>query len=420
MRETVISARGLGKRYRIGAAGRPEGLRHLLDPRRALRRRRDAAQEFWALRDVSFDVRRGECVGVVGRNGAGKSTLLKILSRIADPTEGEVRVRGRVGSLLEVGTGFHPELTGRENIFLNGSVLGMSRGEVARKFDEIVAFAEIETFLDTPVKYYSSGMHTRLGFAVAAHLETDILLVDEVLAVGDVQFQKKCVGKMGAVASEGRTVLFVSHNLGLLVALCTTGLFLDGGRLVPTASLAECIERYTNVAVVTGREWTGAAGNDQVRIVRAGIRADGVGDVFSRGEKFAVEVEYEVLDPALPALVLGIEVYDQKNQLLCHSFLTETLEGPSLAAAKARGRHRAAVWIDTALFAEGHYFVKFDLGLHARARLVVDEVLLHFTISVDRFNGFARGSFKPNTIVPPWEWEWQALGGDEKPMRRVI
>ena len=415
MSDIVIRADRLSKRYRIGAQ-RPEGLRHALDAgwRRLWRRSASTPDpDFWALKDVSFEVRRGECVGVIGRNGAGKSTLLKVLSRITDPTEGEVRLRGRVGSLLEVGTGFHPELTGRENVFLNGSVLGMSRKEVARKFDEIAAFAEVEKFLDTPVKYYSSGMYTRLAFAVAAHLEPDILLVDEVLAVGDVQFQKKCVGKMGAVASEGRTVLFVSHNLSLLVALCTTGLYFDRGELIPTQSLAECVERYNRVAVVSGRDWTGTAGNDQVQLVRAGIRADR-DEAFRRGDVFAVEVEYEVCDPELPELVLGVEVYDHKNQFLCHSFLTETLEGKALAAAKARGRHRAAVRIDTSLFAEGHYFVKFDLGLHSRRRLVVDDVLLHFTVAVDRFNGFAHGSFKPNTLVPRWEWAWQALdGGDE-------
>ncbi len=201
-------------------------------------------EEFWALKDVSFEVKQGEVVGIIGRNGAGKSTLLKILSRITEPTEGRVRIRGRVASLLEVGTGFHPELTGRENIFVNGAILGMTREEVRRKFDEIIAFAEIEKFLDTPVKRYSSGMYVRLAFAVAAHLEPEILLVDEVLAVGDTEFQKKCLGKMGDVAKGGRTVLFVSHNMAAIQSLCCKGIFLEKGYLLKSGSVDSVIHDY--------------------------------------------------------------------------------------------------------------------------------------------------------------------------------
>jgi len=229
----AIKVENLSKKYVIGAAQeRQDTLRDwLVAAGRSLRRRPTAENEFWALRDVSFEVQRGEVVGVIGRNGAGKSTLLKILSRITEPTSGRAYINGRVGSLLEVGTGFHPELTGRENIFLNGAILGMRRTEIARKFDEIVAFAEIEKFLDTPVKRYSSGMYVRLAFAVAAHLEPEILLVDEVLAVGDAAFQKKCLGKMGDVAREGRTVLFVSHNMSAMQRLCQNAIFLQDGRL---------------------------------------------------------------------------------------------------------------------------------------------------------------------------------------------
>ena len=229
----AIKVENLSKKYVIGAAQeRQDTLRDwLVAAGRSLRRRPTAENEFWALRDVSFEVQRGEVVGVIGRNGAGKSTLLKILSRITEPTSGRAYINGRVGSLLEVGTGFHPELTGRENIFLNGAILGMRRTEIARKFDEIVAFAEIEKFLDVPVKRYSSGMYVRLAFAVAAHLEPEILLVDEVLAVGDAAFQKKCLGKMGDVAREGRTVLFVSHNMSAMQRLCQNAIFLQDGRL---------------------------------------------------------------------------------------------------------------------------------------------------------------------------------------------
>jgi len=202
------------------------------------------SDHIWALKDVSFEVNRGEAVGIIGRNGSGKSTLLKILSRITAPTEGCVEVHGRLGSLLEVGTGFHPELTGRENIYLNGAVIGMKRAEVNRKFDEIVAFAEIEKFLDTPVKRYSSGMYVRLAFAVAAHLEPEILIVDEVLAVGDAQFQKKCLGKMGDVAREGRTVLFVSHNMSAIRQLCPRSMLLENGRILQAGPASEVIDSY--------------------------------------------------------------------------------------------------------------------------------------------------------------------------------
>jgi lipopolysaccharide transport system ATP-binding protein len=210
----------------------------------------DAVEEFWALKDISFEVKQGEVFGIIGRNGAGKSTLLKILSRITEPTEGRMSIQGRIASLLEVGTGFHPELTGRENIFLNGAILGMTQREIRKKFDEIVAFAEVERFLDTPVKHYSSGMYVRLAFAVAAHLEPEILLIDEVLAVGDIEFQRKCLGKMDQVSRrEGRTVLFVSHNLAAVSALCTRGILVVDGRLAYCGSVDGAIERYSNASV---------------------------------------------------------------------------------------------------------------------------------------------------------------------------
>jgi lipopolysaccharide transport system ATP-binding protein len=249
MAEPVISVSNLGKRYYLSHEQRTDTLRDSLTQTfRRLTGRAGAAsgaEEFWALRNVSFEVNQGDVVGIIGRNGAGKSTLLKILSRITEPTTGTVRLRGRIASLLEVGTGFHPELSGRENIFLNGAILGMSRSEIARKFDEIVAFAEVERFLDTQVKHYSSGMYVRLAFAVAAHLEPEILIVDEVLAVGDAQFQKKCLGKMQDVArNSGRTVLFVSHNTGALQAICRTGLSLRQGQVVQQGPISECLATY--------------------------------------------------------------------------------------------------------------------------------------------------------------------------------
>lgn len=241
----AIRASGLGKRYRLGSREPYGSLRETLT--RAIRApfaKRAEAPWLWALNDVSFDVEPGQVLGVIGRNGSGKSTLLKLLSRITEPTRGWAEVHGRVGSLLEVGTGFHPELTGRENVFVNGAILGMSRAEIANKFDEIVAFADLHAFIDTAVKHYSSGMHMRLAFAVAAHLEPEILLVDEVLAVGDMAFQRKCLGKMDDVSRHGRTILFVSHQMNQLRRLCTHCIWLESGRLIDAGPAADLITRY--------------------------------------------------------------------------------------------------------------------------------------------------------------------------------
>jgi homopolymeric O-antigen transport system ATP-binding protein len=254
MSDAIIKVQDLGKCYRIRHQANGQRYVALRDviaekAKNLLRRNGVASQpsreDFWALRNVSFEVRQGEVLGIIGRNGAGKTTLLKILSRITEPTEGCVRIKGRVASLLEVGTGFHPELTGRENIYLNGAILGMSKSEIRKKFDEIVAFAETEKFLDTPVKRYSSGMYVRLAFAVAAHLEPEILVVDEVLAVGDVEFQKKCLGKMQEVSRGGRTVLFVSHNMAAIKSLTTRGLVLDSGQIAFLGPVAEAVDNYT-------------------------------------------------------------------------------------------------------------------------------------------------------------------------------
>src|SRR5215469_4194584 len=252
----VIEVSHLSKKFRLGALGHQEdnlrealinGARKLLNAVRNASNdgNSEAAHWIWALRDVNFQVAPGQVVGIIGANGAGKSTLLKILSRITDPSDGYIKLRGRVASLLEVGTGFHPDLTGRENIFLNGVMLGMTKTEIQAKFDEIVAFAELEKFLDTPVKHYSSGMYVRLGFAVAAHLDTEILIVDEVLAVGDLAFQKKCLGKMEDVGKDGRTVLFVSHNLGAIRSLCSKAILLAEGHVAFSGTTTEAISRYT-------------------------------------------------------------------------------------------------------------------------------------------------------------------------------
>jgi lipopolysaccharide transport system ATP-binding protein len=293
MDDTVIKVENISKRYRLGSGGPYKTIRESIVNivKKALPPGKNNEQEpsgdvksgeLWALRDVSFEVKQGDIVGVIGRNGAGKSTLLKILARITEPTTGRITMKGRVGSLLEVGTGFHPELSGHENIYLYGAILGMDRYEVTRKFDEIIAFAELEKFVETPVKRYSSGMYMRLAFAVAAHLEPEILLVDEVLAVGDVQFQKKCIGKMGEVSKSGRTVLFVSHNMQAVKTLCSSGIYLENGAVKSIDTIENIVNLYMRDILPSQesilRVWDdfhSAPGNDKIRIHRMEIVPDG-------------------------------------------------------------------------------------------------------------------------------------------------
>lgn len=302
----IISVENISKRYRLGARAAQTTLREAVagavsSPFRAFKRPANATRNskiLWALRDVSFEVQPGEVVGIIGRNGAGKSTLLKILSRITLPTGGRAELSGRVSSLLEVGTGFHFELTGRENIFLNGAILGMKRGDIKSRFDSIVEFAEVERFIDTPVKHYSSGMHMRLAFAVAAHLEPEILLVDEVLAVGDVQFQKKCLGKMSSAASEGRTILFVSHNLAAVSNLCRRGLVLEQGAIAYIGTQSEAIEHYlTSCQSDAGSlcDRVDRIGSGQMRVVGVEIK-DTQGralDIVTSGQDVDICLHYE-------------------------------------------------------------------------------------------------------------------------------
>lgn len=325
MTKVVIRGEHLSKRYRIGDSRHADAtLRDaiadrvvgtLRSARSAMSRSngaKDTTRTVWALDDVSFEVRAGDVLGIVGRNGAGKSTLLKIISRITEPTSGRLGVNGRVGALLEVGTGFHPELTGRENVFLYGSILGMHRSEIRRRFDEIVEFAEVERFLDTPIKRYSSGMQVRLAFAVAAHLEPDLLLVDEVLAVGDVAFQKKCLGRMGQVAGEGRTVLFVSHNMAVMQALCRRGILLEHGRVVHDGTIQEAVSRYLRnleqSMTSDVRDRRDRSGWHEVNLVQiqigGGIDGDGT-LVTGAPASFTFE-----LDRFLPSTVCGFIVYD--------------------------------------------------------------------------------------------------------------
>ena len=345
MSDAIITVEKLSKSYRLQhqARERYSTLRDLLtNTVRGLFRRAGTApatteEDFWALKDVSFEIKQGEVVGIIGRNGAGKSTLLKILSRITEPTKGRITLRGRVASLLEVGTGFHPELTGRENIFLNGAILGMTRAEVRSKFDEIVAFAEVEKFLDTPVKRYSSGMYVRLAFAVAAHLEPEILVVDEVLAVGDAEFQKKCLGKMQDVSRVGRTVLFVSHNMAAMKSLTTRGIVLNNGSIAFMGSSDKAIEYYAKLSTrsemdQSAKSW-GHGTHTAIRAVRLLDAAGRPTMIYQPGRHLKLEIDFET--DGSPGLSIEILLLDAANTRIglasLHQFHARSLpSGPGI------------------------------------------------------------------------------------------
>jgi lipopolysaccharide transport system ATP-binding protein len=337
--------------------------------------RHTSYEEFWALKDISFEVKRGEVVGIIGRNGAGKSTLLKILSRITEPTEGRAVVKGRVGSLLEVGTGFHPELTGRENIFLNGAILGMTKAEIRRKFDEIVDFAEIEKFLDTPVKRYSSGMYVRLAFAVAAHLEPEILIVDEVLAVGDAGFQKKCLGKMQEVSDiQGRTVLFVSHNLSAVRALCKTGVLLKEGKLEYLGNVSEAVERYLGAS--NSESLKGCLENiprsfstGEAKLQRVSIIDEDGEPAYSAtiGKPINIRVQWEVIKP-VPQAMIEVGLLDQDGRQITQSLSSDN--GRSFLNLNP-GVQEIRLRIDDVIF-PGRYSVL--VGIHKENGETVDFV----------------------------------------------
>jgi len=371
---TVISVENLGKTYRVSHQAERQryvALRDVLADRikgfSPFRSRRTASrsstEDFWALKDVSFEVRQGEVVGIIGRNGAGKSTLLKILSRITEPSKGRVRIKGRVASLLEVGTGFHPELTGRENTFLNGAILGMSRAEIKRKFDEIVSFAEVERFLDTAVKHYSSGMYVRLAFAVAAHLEPEILIVDEVLAVGDADFQRKCLGKMQDVANKGRTVLFVSHQLGVLKALCSSGILLKGGkshyyqRIEPT--IQEYLDSFQEAPKAPVRN------NPFIESIEIGLNRKGPGHVFF-GEALDIVIALRKLTPA--QIGINLSIRNQSGRLLA-LFSTNPHDGVRIPVQR---EVRLIFTMEFCCFSPGKYFV--DIAVTEPAVRIIEEL----------------------------------------------
>ena len=365
----IITVEGLSKRYIIGhQKDRGDGLRHVIEQavknpfqwlKARIKKRGTEQEEFWALKDVSFEIKEGEVLGVIGRNGAGKSTLLKILSRITEPTSGRIRIRGRVASLLEVGTGFHQELTGRENIFLNGAILGMSKAEIKRKFDEIVAFSEIEKFLDTPVKRYSSGMYVRLAFAVAAHLEPEILVVDEVLAVGDQGFQKKCLQKMEGMRTLGRTVLFVSHQIAAVTRLCQSALWLDGGRVQQFGRSDLICSRYLAHGSEAGcrREWATfgtAPGNDWVRLVA--VEASSCGNPANSVDTknpIDISVRYRVLIGG-KVLIPNIHLFAEDGTLI---FILHDWHSGWRRKPKAPGEYQTTFRVPGNLLNEGRVTV---------------------------------------------------------------
>lgn len=419
MNDIVIKAEGLGKRYRLGqmhsdllSERLSTGLKSLWN---RFRRRNfspftfhlSPEKDFWALKDVSFEIKQGEVVGIIGRNGAGKSTLLKILSRITEPTEGSVELYGRVGSLLEVGTGFHPELTGRENIYLNGAILGMSRAEIRKKFDEIVAFAEVEKFIDTPVKRYSSGMYVRLAFAVAAHLEPEILLVDEVLAVGDAAFQKKCLGKMGEVAKEGRTVLFVSHNMGAVEKLCGKSVWFENGGVRDVGPSYDVIQQYLD-SLREEKHVHRALSSGKKAIIRHVECTDLEGrqcTAVSMGGPLKIDIYYEVAE-TVDSLGFGISIENQSGQRI---FGVNTMsEGRKCGTVS--GRQNTYFNLPRVLLCPGIYYV--TAAIHSSDGKVLDwyEGATNFHVLANDMAGSGIFAGGVNGLV--WlEHEWNFNNG---------
>ncbi len=426
MSDTVIQVDNLGKKYIIGhqkqenytalrdvISNGVKGLgRKLLKPwGKSLPN--PASEEFWALKDVSFEIKQGDRVGIIGRNGAGKSTLLKILSRITEPTTGSIRIKGRVASLLEVGTGFHPELTGRENIFLNGAILGMSRAEIKRKFDEIVAFAEVEKFLDTPVKRYSSGMYVRLAFAVAAHLEPEILVVDEVLAVGDAAFQKKCLGKMEDVAKGGRTVLFVSHNIGSVKSLCNSAILLCQGKIVEQGVTSQVVDSYL-LSATGDRASNGqvywcdrqvAPGGKEMRLVS--IRLLGSDNIvrsnFDAEKSIKIEIFYELFE-TIKGMRIVIQIINSEGIIAFSStdhFLRHEESKPGL--------YRTICMIPDSLLNCGLYFLKVHVGCPGIKVLVAGKEFMDFCVEKTVQHGSIFPEKWPGVVAPKLLWNTQIM-----------
>jgi lipopolysaccharide transport system ATP-binding protein len=422
---TAVRVEHLSKRYRIGAAQTKfrYGLFRdvLMDvaktPVRAFRsmagkamRGGDATSYIWALDDISFELEEGRVLGIVGHNGAGKSTLLKVLSRVTEPTKGAVMVRGRVGSLLEVGTGFHPELTGRENIYMNGAVLGMKRAEIDRKFDEIVAFSEVEQFVDTPVKRYSSGMYLRLAFAVAAHLEPEILVVDEVLAVGDAEFQKKCLGKMSDVAQQGRTVLFVSHNMSAILRLTQEALVLRRGQLIRRGPTQEAVDFYlaSGQADSGERTWEpqdipASAAPFCPISVRLKDKQGKIVDTIRSTEPAFIEWEYQLNAP-LTGLRVGMYISTMRGEYVLTTFDVDDARQFELFGARKAGRYLSRCTLPADLLNEGRYAVGVNASSFGVRRYFMDENALSFNVDISGAPGTQWAEVRHGPVRPRLDW----------------
>ncbi len=407
----IIAVEGLGKRYRIGARQTHNSLRDAVAaavsaPMRKLRGNK-SDNTIWALKDVTFQVRTGEVVGIIGRNGAGKSTLLKILSRITKPTKGRIALNGRVASLLEVGTGFHSELTGRENIFLNGAILGMTREEIRRKFDEIVAFAETEEFLDTPVKHYSSGMTVRLAFAVAAHLEPEILIIDEVLAVGDAVFQKKCLGKMNEVAKGGRTVLFVSHDITAVNSLCERSILLDEGSITMTGPTREVSGHYLDAAnrLYSPITWVSVprGPSEEIELKQVTMQQSGTAtSAFDCREPFTISVEHEN-KRAVRQARLFLVIRNAKGEI---PFTTSDYDLPNEAALnKERGTFVSSVTIPAGLLKTGSYYGTIGVDIKNERIVFVANDAFSFEVFESADDTLAERHDRVGVVAPLLQWQ---------------
>jgi lipopolysaccharide transport system ATP-binding protein len=421
MSDLAVRVEKLGKQYRIGMM--MAGYRTLREtlgeqfsaPIRRLREGNSEANKFWALRDISFDVKQGQALGIIGRNGAGKSTLLKILSRVTDPSEGYAEINGRVGSLLEVGTGFHPELTGRENIFLNGAILGMKRREIMRKFDEIVEFSEVEKFIDTPVKRYSSGMHLRLAFAVAAHLEPEILVVDEVLAVGDAEFQRKCLGKMTDVANQGRTVLFVSHNMSAVLRLTEESLVIEKGQLVKRAPSAQAVDYYLSCGLSQEgqRQWledevAASAAPFHPLEIRVCDTKGTVSDSLRSVEPVTIEMEYR-LDAAITGLRVGIYLMSARGEFILTSFDTDDPGLFENFATRPAGHYTSRCVLPPDFLNEGRYILGVNASSFRVRRYFQDEQALAFSVDAAGAPGMQWPEPRIGPVRPRLEWKIEAV-----------
>lgn len=426
---TAISVKNLGKRYQIGAAETKFRYNMLRDvimdtvyaPVRIAKalvgksERRSNQNFVWALDDVSFDLEEGKVLGIVGRNGAGKSTLLKILSRVTEPTKGTVSVRGRVGSLLEVGTGFHPELSGRENIYMNGAILGMKRAEIDSKFDEMVEFSEVSQFIDTPVKRYSSGMYLRLAFAVAAHLEPEILVVDEVLAVGDAEFQRKCLGKMNDVAQQGRTVLFVSHNMSAILRLTQEAIVLKKGKLIKRAPTAEAVDFYLSSGQAESgqRVWEAEdvpAASEPFRPVAIRIkdRSGKVVDTIRSTEPLTVEWEYQIHAP-ITGLRVGMYLSTMRGEYVFTSFDTDDAKQYEQFGTRQPGRYVSRCEIPADFFNEGRYSLGVNASSFGVKRYFMDENALSFNVDISGAPGMQWAELRQGPVRPRLNWKIEKL-----------